>query len=77
MTTDTLLITDELRESLFIIGRKVRILMKTEVEKLTNDPVKRIVIMHTILENLYQSDKEAISVLGLNIKIVDKDEKEI
>jgi hypothetical protein len=51
--------------------------MKTEVEKLTNDPVKRIVIMHTILENLYQSDKEAISVLGLNIKIVDKDEKEI
>ncbi len=60
---------DKLRKQLNDIFKKVSNLIKEEVEKISDNAGERIVITHTLIENLYLSDQQAISMLGLEMKM--------
>jgi adenine-specific DNA methylase len=70
----TIQMNDEFRKKFIDINRKATKLIRDEVEKLSDDARERIMLAHTIINFMYESDKVAISSLGLTVKPVFNEE---
>jgi hypothetical protein len=66
--------TKELHRQSKNIGNKAIDLIKSEVEKLFEDPIEQYVFAHAIIANMYQADQVVMSEIGLKVTMKYEDD---